>query len=122
MGDTINMGKIERRAFKKQIAELEAKLEKLTRASREVVDSYVEDTQTGSVTKLIALSAVIASLSACAAAPVEKQTYLNGSPVSVEAQGGGGIVVTHIECPKFVENTTGSKRCTHIQLPQRSTQ
>lgn len=42
-------------------AELETKLEKLTKASQDVVDSYNEEKKTGSVSKLKALSKLLAT-------------------------------------------------------------
>ena len=44
-----------------RIAELETKLEKLTKASQDVVDSYNEEKKTGSVSKLKALSKLLAT-------------------------------------------------------------
>ena len=51
----------ELREIKAENAKLQAKLEKLTKASQDVVDSYNEEKKTGSVSKLKALSKLLAT-------------------------------------------------------------
>ena len=58
---TCHLHSNENEELKATVAQLEAKLEKLTKASQDVVDSYNEEKKTGSVSKLKALSKLLAT-------------------------------------------------------------